>query len=1755
MSPQQISGQLRDVTDFTRRDIALAFLLAVDALLDPPPFDPSAARNGFRQLNDTEIPSVLFHIVQECLSVVAADPHAFMREHGYGLPAWLTADSRRAPLHGLWDRLTSERSKAWNDLASDLQRSAYLDELDEFIGALQGQSAEPPAQAVRDLPNRILAEDNLLLQSNATVLAARGARRGIIETEALARRGLEIARRYEDLRIEELAWRLIRFDFPVVISRGEKRGILLGAELGFGGPGTQVAVRNAQEIERLLIPSDIRKRWSWQWCNGAFLRGVRQGTEAALNLLRELRHPEEKIRQFSAPQIYLRGLLPPLEVTGGSIGLPVALEILRRALDLPVSEWVSSGEITESGEIPPLELDDLLAKRQAVCTDGIKQGILAAADQIGEQRIQLLGPKQRTLRDAAIALWGDEWHQKIEETRTRVLHSNGFIPEYHQDEPSDAARVNGEAIIVDTREGHEIVKFFQSRDHEFAFLGGASKSGKTWIARQAQRTLESFGTWRVDIVSVQPFKQPTGDEVVEAIRVSVPASARQRRLVIVDGLEWNEGLSDFEHLMRNEAQRDKISILAVARSAELEIGKWVTDDCMTFRSIQSEDSVDDLLNAVFDQFPVIEKARPLSGTIRTYAGRDIWWMIHLLALAAETGASNYSDLVKIFFENRATSLSPAVLETLKQVATLSLCSAYVPKDQIGLEFEAPLRAIGGHLASNRGWIIESRATANALLSLEVENGIITNNTSTSFGRRSMPVLSAIPIEAVLRRAIEHDDSTSVVAILARLQSNNPAMLSKVWKLMQDDLPVWGKGLQKPLALARVIDVLAPHLHGDDLRTLVRRLVNLVLVEWDFLDCRALTFCCRVLRRERSFIEDAFGEAPKELTAWHELVSKLERDGLGKVLERPSSSGNKLELVEELWRTYDDGVHRAIAKFADRLVQSEPPYGVDDYVLALRLFELTKNISFSYDSPPGRRGSERVIAHCENLARWEIPKEPPPFVDQILLRTALRHVLAIEDTDWREIARRMRPQLVKSIERSTIAQLCLGLAALAHVSRPFAVCLLDTINIAWLGNLLGHRPFSIGEVATLLGTINNLHAESAYSILYDRTSGIAKDSLLKQLKKRIHDTGDAKGAGRLLQATRKIDELFGSLTSGFSASLCRGIGTEFLEFNLRRDRRVSVLFHLIQGFISSDSSLSEPVQEIARDVIAATIERTTRPWAPQLALLLCELDPIGTKFAEGLVKRVDRGQILFGMSAAHSVEALESFHRLARFYKGGPEENQTSGKTLAQEFREKCEQGMSMPHPMRADRPDVVLRAIKAVGETLRRAGVKHVARDMLAEAVDDPGGEKATAADQHHHDSGMHIKVAALQNSAPGDIATTIRLWKQIDPLSAGEIVRCSRTQDILVHKLRRAVTEPHVAVDLLNATAQADAASGQALLERFRNRSSAWSILLRELAHEQNPVIQGTALLQLFELCPDAPDWNLRNKLYEEVWLSRMGKIASPRAIACLLKLFAAWDEQWGLEAAAAINTARLVHRIEQGCDTDLESAAGLIGTLQTLEQKDRARELALAVRHVPDVEQRASLKGWQILLPIMTAVEPVWGKEYGLSLSRRVARAAANPFILDEEQFWRTGGWLAYSCRQSAGDRAAILIEEKPPSFNDLVIDPSVRLWGTTWLAADTWVRAAQESAAHELLSEQNTTNLSIPAIVALARVARLTGQIDWSEIAHRPLALSASTLSVIFRASRTDDVLADWISVHIEDIHREFEKPWYRADFFVQEAKNLL
>lgn len=1719
---EQSSGQLRAISGLTQRDIVLGFLLALDTHFH----EAGGSQMGLAgrpPVMEMESQEILFHLIYHSLGSIE-DPRVFGLEYGYGLPDWLVWKPT-GPLFLLLEKLTTE--PRWKWLSEQLEREDQFDELCQLQESLEGRRADPPGQIIRDLPNTLApakSAQEVVATALTSSLAARApARHGIKAAEELARAALK----YRSSQIGEWAWRVIRFDFPLVVSRGTTRGVLVGAELSFADLApratAQVSLRNFEGMSNLLDPRGVLQSCKWKLCSDEFSDAANNGATAAINLLQKCGVPREMLERFRFPQIYLRGLLPPGGVRGASVGLPVAIEVIRRALDLPPSDWVTSGAIDESGEIEPLLREDLKAKWEAVRDDGVKRGLLAAGQQeptIPANELQLLNHERPTLFDAAKLLWGEEWDRKLRDVQTDAISTYAFHLGWRQAVHLDCATVAGVPIVVPTREAREIADHFRDSDADFAFLGGGPKSGKTWIAQEVESNLKAAGNWTVETLSMKQFAQPSADDVIKAIRhVSNLPSPQPRRLIVLDEMEWNARLDGLEHLLRSEAQQTGVSILCVARVDRTM--EWATEDCTQFRSIQSDEALEDILTQVFDRYPEMEKAKVLRGTIVAFARRDLWWIMNLLAqAAASTFSLPYQDLVAQFLEIRVPRVSERQLEHLKKIATLSLCSAYVPKEEVPAELTRYLQAIGARLIAQRGWVIESRATCDAILGAVLKDSKLT----VSLDEMSRVSISPQHIESVLLGTINRGETESTIAILCRVRQYNPPALGRTWALAKEELATWAKRIAKPVQLAVLLDVLAPLLPENDLQVLVNRLAELVSLDWVRFTSHDLAFCLRVLRRERTSAEESSrGGRNEGAGRWHELMWDLDHRGLATVLASGGDSTDNLFLAEELWRTHDEAGHRALEKSAVRMVPRKPPFASQDYKLVLRLLNLVRNISFQRNAGENRHGEVHLKAACEAIANWEFPKEAGPTADQLLLRLAVRKALGLISWQWEEVVNSIGRDLRASINRSTFLQLSEGLFGLADEDRSLAVCLLDTIDI---GAQLSRRQFSAGEFATLLGTISRLHVDTAYQLLYE-SPGRPRRNLAERLAQRIHATGDTKGAGRTLYATSKVDELFGSMNGGFARLLADRIGKKFLEVNLRRDARVSVLFYLIQGLVVTEVPFATDAWHLVCETVAESIRETLRPWAPQLALLMCESTEIGTKFIDEFVARVPEDRILAGMTSAFGIEALESFHRLGRFY-----------PTVAARFRAFYENGSEiLPRLSRDDRPDVVLRAVRAMSDTLRRAGDLQAGQRIL-ETLNKPA------------------KVAALRNSPTGDVASTIRLWREIDPSDAADMVHWDATKAILHDKFRRTIAEPHVGVELATAVEDVKQGSGKKLVRDFMNWDGAWKAFVSELIHDQNPVAQASALLRLCRL-EALPEEKVRQRLYDHVWRLRIGTLTSPHAVTSLLKLFAAWDQQWGTEAAGKVNISRLGRRLAQACMTDLDYASGLIGTLHALGQGDSARALANILAEVKNIDERLSLETWQFLLPVLDIVHPELAEAMSVKLSDRVKRSVVAGRVIDDVGFWQTVGWIAYRCSHSVGSRGAIDIPDAPPSFL-VPKDTLTCLWATTWLADAEWTSAQRDRAWRDICKRPKACRVDfrLMALVALSRNGRLNG--FFSRVGYhwgRPSSASPAHLTVLLRAGLDNQELAAWIGHWSEDISGTLDRPWNRADVFTTEARRLL
>jgi tetratricopeptide (TPR) repeat protein len=325
-------------------------------------------------------------------------------------------------------------------------------------------------------------------------------------------------------------WRLVRIDVPVLLDRpplsehGDGRlALLLGMQVepiepAPGGRGGDIQVQPGQ-------------------MDDDFLAGVRDGRDAALELLQSLGADEEVIgwlRHLFVRFLGLASAQPGSELlTGRSAGLPVALGLLQRASELmgnplPDPGCVATGSFRSGGlgGLDGISRSGVLAKLEAVLIDGRRKQLLCPSVTDDDSHIPLEPGDLPDgvivvagLREAAEQAWGDSWRKLCDRLAEVPVLDNLPGPTYrvYFDQPQVEGEVN--AALAST--------------YRVIALEGPSGVGKSTIARElAERLIDDFGHGFEAIIWISDRPQP-GSTTLQGIL---------RKVARV--LNYNRGSSD-----------------------------------------------------------------------------------------------------------------------------------------------------------------------------------------------------------------------------------------------------------------------------------------------------------------------------------------------------------------------------------------------------------------------------------------------------------------------------------------------------------------------------------------------------------------------------------------------------------------------------------------------------------------------------------------------------------------------------------------------------------------------------------------------------------------------------------------------------------------------------------------------------------------------------------------------------------------------------------------------------------------------------------------------------------------------------------------------------------------------------------------------------------------------------------------------------------------------------------------------------------
>ncbi|HYK00365.1 MAG TPA: hypothetical protein VE974_01325 [Thermoanaerobaculia bacterium] len=1405
----------------------------------------------------------------------------------------------------------------------------------------------------------------------------------------------------------EIASRLRRLDFPV-IDRETPLEMILGADVitvwDRDSDHVGVKLKGSTHVDKRLL------RPQWHVADDSFEAGLEAGRKAAVQLLRECGIPVQTL----GVGVELRGPLPPASpVHDASAGLPLALHILAEKSDLSAFGYVATGAIDpQTLALEPLPWRDVMAKHRAMKADGVNHTLVAYAPDVPTESPVPDGMKLvegATLNDAARAIWGAKWDQWRETHSRARLKELGFERGWMEGLWPGALEIAEKPVIVPMAQVDQLLERFTGTYGKTAFLGGPPQSGKTWIAQQLEVQAHAR-QWATIVLNPHGDARLTQDNLTAAIALHLRVADPRPALVIIDNIEWSERLEDFEDQLGSVAEALDVNILAVMRSDD--DTSWKSNEGLApvVGIRRTRDFAERLVNhGAFGE--ARKRLAPLIGKIAE--GGDLNWVVGLAKLAYEEG--EFAPTVELFVKPRLEKLTSAQRQDARSLAALAYVGLDAPDWFVG--DVTSLRELG---ARERG------LGRSFLPSRYIATGVLRQDGRSPRGEAEK-ILSRFVLEAIRR------DDSEVPRILRRLAREAPEMLAMICRERRQSLDAWMETVVQPEQLGRALDAVKEHIQPSDRGKWAHRLLRLLL--HDFTHCKAtdLALILDLLQLHQFSIE----RLEDGSTSWSTLMARLETD-LARILAREEDSRAKLELLRALWRLHDTAAYRAITGNAELFLTFQPPYDFEDYKLALEFGEISgklpKPVSlFEHDGVEALTGAEVSGSSADVYAA------------QLVLRSSRERI------DWTgELFPVAVPQLAALLARSTPRQICNAVSIFGKFDRTLATGLFNQSRVASALVASIDRFTSAGEIANLIDLVAHAHLQTAYRLLYEDLHGYAgnvsarvRPSTLNLAYRTIVSRGDGKGAGRLIRAAFNVDMNFASVSSGFARRLGDRLGEGFFLQQCEWEPRTSVLFYLLEGLISIDAPFLPVVLQTAVEAIAQQIDRTTRPWAPRLALLLADSSTIGEAMAAELSRKITPKRLLECMTESPTVESLDLFHRLGTYLhqESVPQQFAIAFGKDPIPLYEKLNGGQ---------RPEQVIRAARTVSHTLRRGG-------------DHEGGKEALR--------GVHRNWTQWLRAArtDGDLAESIRGLAALDEELAQTTVAASRRY--LAERAQEAMRRhPQGGVELLDAIESASRGAGREIIDHMKRTQRTWTATMRQIAHVQDPREQGTIFSMLAQLGA-VPESDEINNVFGR-WRVSIGNLTSPPALVMLLRALSAWDFDRTASLAANLPIDRIARRLETGSKYDLEWVEAFIGALRNLKCFEAADRILDALETL-DSRRLVAVLGPERTAKLLIGLK-VWRDDMGDRLSAEASsipsRASNDRYVSNDSSLVWNLGWLAYAI--SIYGRAVDLGDEKVPWIYSVSHDPGTIVWGVGWFGRQSWsdkllensMKRIQDSAAVE-------------------------------------------------------------------------------------------
>ncbi|MEO3972321.1 hypothetical protein [Streptomyces sp. CAU 1734] len=1377
------------------------------------------------------------------------------------------------------------------------------------------------------------------------------------------------------------------------------------------------------------------------------------------------------------------GVLNPSVVAPGACAAALALGYLAREAELPTPTALRVLPVAGCSDDGAWTVYPRLGGiHEPVAADGT--GILWRDEDGWRIRTggEVRADADPSLAGAARLLWGESW----DDARRRWARDTLATHQWEILHPAASAADGTDWLRGD---GHPLVELehtgwladrFAERPLAGVIQSGTRNSGKSVCARQLTARLEAAG-WRTVVISPTRHQLPDPDDLPRIVRAALWATDTDsggRTLVVLEDL-YAIGGGDIGQAL-SSLRRLKIGVLALTRYVGGATTDWDNHGVTAYvTQVRNEDrrALADRLVAEHPEVYGLPGEERISLAVEACQG-DLRVLTDLLRADAEemapgetaagqaegadggpaaapepdgavasvpaqrssgpgrTGGAAEGLLRRQAARVRGT-LGPDEISAVRMLAAVSMLDEAVPDAYVSTLSGTARRSLG--VASSGGLTqIASRVRAEAVLaefSPSGTGGLLAHT------------------EEYLVRLLADDHQERVRALIVNCATYSPERLSELLDrpALRAAVIDWASRAHPPTALG-LLRLCKKHNEPTWIAAALPGVIARI-PDTPALTVSELTTALKVLWDFQYWLPDP--SVTSTLFTWAGTGG-----GLDAVLGRASTISERYGLSRALLRLAGDDtappetVCSWLESRADALIRAADPRSQSDLSHIRRLdnelFHRTREAWDAAEPEPRvyRSPPRPLLKPAQELLSHHPTHDTP--LGAVLSWMALR--LHFDGgADWNSLIQSYEGQIRSGLARADAIQISTALADLARINRGLCNRLLNRLRPARL-LALTLKAASPAEAAILIDTVRNIHGATVKSLLY-RTSGtglVADAGLVRDLARTVDSLDDGRGAGMLLSAASRADDLYRDTKEGFAYRLSRELGADFARRILENERRPSVAYHLLHGLWEAGADYRGDLEEHALRLVVSSLRAqrgAARPWGPRLAMLLIEDDYFGQDFLARLAGLLE-SQLLCSRMVNPGIDpqSMVYTHRLALAIDPG------IGKEFGRRISlDRAVQGMISDHASH------VAQKLRIIAETLRTGGHRDATAIVLKElSRADPGRDWAKL---------------IRDSRRTGSFTDTLTNLRKLDPSAAAVAVerlthdngqKLTDAQDRLVSS----VIEPALTADLLSALDKCVPGTGRKSLESLRAMGSRWRTFREIFGHEQDPILQGNIGRRLapMGLMPREERISWMKNLVNSRWAVTLPLMAGPRAIEEVLTLSYVWEPLWGEQLAACIDDGKLFRRLDLAMRPDLRVLPRLITIMRLTGRQDIVDRIAdlLASKEPRILAESLGLgDGVRLLRSLHHADEPV--DLFAPALGELLAKTADRALVVNPRGHWATIGWAAQLLTETGYGHC---VPDTPPALAPNTVPHAAAIsWAATWLPAGDWSRRALEESLAEV------------------------------------------------------------------------------------------